>query len=228
MTTKSNNITQTTKSYECVLFDLDGTLLDTADDLGGALNIVLAKHGFNAVPAKQYRLEASNGSAGLLKLGFGDKLAEYDFNVLKQTFLAEYEANIATHSRLYDGVEQCIQFLEANNISWGIVTNKPAYLTELLIEKISFLQKANVVVCGDTLPVAKPHPDPILHATQQLSMNTDATLYVGDALRDMQAGKAANMDTCAALWGYVSEDEVHSWPADYILSDISQLTTIVQ
>ncbi len=222
--------------FDSVLFDLDGTLLDTADDLGAALNQVLAKHGKTAVSADLYTPEASNGSKGLLKLGFGEQFIGYDFEVLKAQFLAQYLNNIAVHSQFFDDVADTLKYLNAQGIPWGVVTNKPAFLTDPLLKHFDLFTPAQTdsrsycrtIVSGDTVGVAKPNPAPMLHALKALDMPAETCLYVGDAKRDIEAGQNVNMKTAAALYGYIADgDDVNSWGADYHFDSLRELLELV-
>ncbi len=145
-----------------VLFDLDGTILDTADDLGAALNFVLTEYNLPTITSEAYRPIASDGAKGLLELGFGDKISDYDFATLRQMFLNYYENNIAHHTKLYDGITELINELNTKNIAWGIVTNKPEGLTLKLLPYFPELAQSQVMVGGDSLAERKPHPAPII------------------------------------------------------------------
>jgi 2-phosphoglycolate phosphatase len=207
-----------------VLFDLDGTLLDTAKDLGNALNQVLASCERPPIPFKQYRNIASDGAKGLLELGFGEKIKDYDFGLLRQQFLDYYEQNICVDTTLFVGVKNVIETLQEGNILWGIVTNKPAWLTELLLPHFRAFDKCPVVICGDTLAQRKPHPLPLIHAAQRLSLEPSACWYVGDAQRDIEAANAANMLSVLARYGYIeSHLPIASWNADLEISSAEML-----
>ncbi|MFT4926346.1 MAG: 2-phosphoglycolate phosphatase [Phenylobacterium sp.] len=221
-------------TFSSVLFDLDGTILDTADDLGAALNFVLAKHGKTAVSADCYTPEASNGSKGLLKLGFGEAFIGYDFEVLKAELLQYYCANIAVHTDFFAGVTDALNHLNQNNIPWGIVTNKPAFLTEPLLTHYPEFAHCRTVVSGDTLKVAKPSPEPLLYGLNEMDASfaqgcpASGCLYVGDALRDIEAGRNAGMKTAAALYGYIADgDDVDSWGADYHFDSLLELVELM-
>ena len=215
MSTVNNSAT----TIASVLFDLDGTLLDTADDLGAALNHVLTQHGKPVVAAKDYRPIASDGALGLLNLGFGEAITQYDYDDLRQQFLNYYQNNIAAHTCLYPGVAQLLLQLEAKNIPWGIVTNKPEGLTHLLLPHYDEFKYCAVMVAGDTLTKRKPEPEPLLHACQQINVDHKQCFYVGDALRDIQAGNSATMTTFVAKWGYIFADEnCQTWQADHIIA----------
>lgn len=206
------------KNVASVLFDLDGTLLDTADDLGAALNFVLSQHGKPQVAAQDYRPIASDGALGLLNLGFGEAIKQYDYDVLRKQFLDYYQENIAVHTCLYPGVSQLLLHLENNEIPWGIVTNKPEGLTKLLLPHYPEFKQCAVMVAGDTLTQRKPDPAPILFACKQINVDQQQCFYVGDALRDIQAGNSADMTTFVAKWGYILKGEdCKAWQADHII-----------
>jgi len=212
-----------------VLFDLDGTLLDTADDLGAALNHVLAHYNKPLVAAKDYRPIASDGALGLLNLGFGSDIKQYDYDVLRKQFLDYYQENIAEHTCLYPGVAELLQQLEADNIPWGIITNKPEGLTKLLLPHYPEFSNCAVMVGGDTLAKRKPDPEPILHACQQINVDHKQCFYVGDALRDIQAGNSALMKTFVANWGYILANEnCQTWQADHIINMPTDLLAFIQ
>ncbi len=220
--------------FSSVLFDLDGTLLKTADDLGAALNFVLRQHNKPTISTALYTPEASNGSKGLLQLGFGSSFEEYDFESLKAQFLTHYADNIACHTDYFDEVVKTLTFLNDNNIAWGIVTNKPEFLTTPLLKHFPLLENCLTVVSGDTVGVAKPNPKPMFHAFNEMKQgfakNTgrniipEQCLYVGDAQRDIEAGQNAGMKTVAALYGYIdSSDDVTTWGADFEIERFGDL-----
>ncbi|SEL10652.1 phosphoglycolate phosphatase [Colwellia chukchiensis] len=212
-----------------VLFDLDGTLLDTADDLGAALNHVLAQYQRPLVAAKDYRPIASDGALGLLNLGFGDAINQYDYQTLRQQFLNYYQHNIATHTRLYKGVTELLQHIESDNIPWGIITNKPEQLTQLLLPYYPELNNCAVMVGGDTLATRKPDPEPILYACSQLNVDPKQCFYIGDALRDIEAGNGAKMKTFVAKWGYIlAHENCQSWQADHIINAPTDLLAFIK
>lgn len=223
------NASNLTNHLAAVLFDLDGTLLDTADDLGAALNYVLEKYNKPAVAAKYYRPIASDGALGLLSLGFGEDIAQYDYESLRQQFLDYYEQNIADHTCLYPGVAELLQQLEDNNIPWGIITNKPEGLTKTLMPYYPEFANCAVMVGGDTLVKRKPDPEPILYACQKINVDSQHCFYVGDALRDIQAGNSALMKTFVANWGYILADEnCQAWQADHIINTPTDLLTFIK
>ena len=206
-----------TNNNNAVLFDLDGTLLDTANDLGAALNFVLKKHHLPTVAPQTFRPVASDGALGLLTLGFKEQLDDFNYDQLRKEFLYYYQQHIALHTRLYAGVDDLLVRLEQENIPWGIVTNKPEGLTRLLLPHFEALSSCKVLVGGDTLAKRKPDPTPVLFACRQMKRLATQCFYVGDALRDIQSGNAAKMTTIVAHWGYIkSTDNPQDWQADYI------------
>ncbi|MCF6434037.1 HAD-IA family hydrolase [Pseudoalteromonas sp. MMG022] len=209
---------------QAVIFDLDGTLLNTCDDLGAALNHTLESHGLPPVSKEIYSPAISNGVKALLEVGFKDTLIQHDEQRLRQSVLDYYAQNIAVHSHCFAGIAQLLNALSSRGIKVGIMTNKPTFLTMPLLECIDELKQIEVVVCGDTLDEAKPSPKPLLHAAQQLAVDPQHCFYVGDAARDIEAAKAANMRSVTALWGYVPSQEVAlSWNADLNLTNPESL-----
>jgi phosphoglycolate phosphatase len=199
-----------------VLFDLDGTLLDTANDLGEALNYVLRKYGLEDVARENYRPIASDGALGLLTLGFAEHLKDFDYDELRGEFLAYYQDNIAVHTCLYPEVSELLSTLNERDIPWGIVTNKPEGLTRLLLPNYPEFDKCLSLIGGDTLANRKPHPAPILKACEEIAVASERCLYVGDALRDIQAGNNASSTTVIAKWGYIlANEDCSSWGADH-------------
>ncbi|WP_076923975.1 HAD-IA family hydrolase [Pseudoalteromonas sp. EB27] len=202
--------------YDAFLFDLDGTLLDTADDLGAALNTVLINNKIEPVSSDVYRPAASNGAGALLEAGFKELWDTQPQSELIKQLVDEYAANIAKHTHCFSGVESLLIGLDQKKIKWGIMTNKPGFLTDPLVAAIPALKNASVVISGDTLAEAKPSPLPLLHCAKLMQVKPDRCLYIGDAQRDIQAGKAAGMHTATALWGYIpSKDEAIAWKANF-------------
>ncbi len=209
-------------TFEGVFFDLDGTLIDTAPDMGLALNLLLDDHGRPPLSMSTIRPHVSHGSAALVKLGFGIDESGSNFEMLKQAFLDIYQTNVAVESTLFKGMELILENLESAQIPWGIVTNKPGYLTQQLLTALELDYRATSVISGDSLSVRKPHPAPLFKACELASCSPEKCLYVGDAERDVEAAKAAGMISCAALYGYYTDDEnPTAWNADcYIDSPI--------
>ncbi|WP_281557239.1 HAD-IA family hydrolase [Thalassomonas sp. RHCl1] len=214
--------------YQGVLFDLDGTLLDTANDLGAALNHVLEQHDMPKVPPEAFRPVASDGAKGLLELGFGDALTELDYEQLRQQFLRYYRENIAKHTCFYQGIAPLLTALNEHDIPWGVVTNKPIALTQKLLPHYPLFAHCAVTVGGDSLAQRKPHPAPLLYASEQLALPPEQCVYVGDALRDIQAGNDAKMATIVAQWGYIADTGVcRSWQADLLAEDPAQILAFI-
>jgi N-acetyl-D-muramate 6-phosphate phosphatase len=197
-----------------VLFDLDGTLVDTAPDLGAALNVMLEKRGLATIDAREYRPQSSHGAQGLLRLGFQIEREHPDFSSLRAEFLAHYAANLTRNSPLFPGMAAVLDGLEARAIKWGVVTNKPTQYTDPLLSHLGLSQRAAFVVSGDTCAFPKPHPVSLLHACDIAKVAVENCLYVGDAERDVQAANAAGMPALVALYGYLSEtDRPQEWGA---------------
>lgn len=210
-----------------LLFDLDGTLADTAPDLAGAVNLLLIAKGLPPVPYETLRPVASAGARGLIGVAFNVAPAEAAYDALRDAFLANYEAQIALHTTLFDGVEELLGSLQEQGIQWGIVTNKPARFTDLLLPKIGLGHTA-CSISGDTTAHAKPHPEPLFEAARRLGLFPHQCWYVGDDLRDIEAGKAAGMTTIAAAWGYCGNTEPLSWQADMIMQTPNDLIRLLQ
>ena len=205
------------KKFTAVLFDLDGTLIDTAPDLAAALNHVLHLHNKPSLLLETIRPVASDGAAGLLKLGFNIFPGTKKFEELKICLLAYYEKNIAQKSCLFPGINNILDQCEEKNIPWGIVTNKPAYLTKKLLSALQLEKRTDCIVCGDTLAQKKPHPAPLLFAAEKLKHSIQHCCYIGDAPRDMASAKSAGMFAIAALYGYVNEADILSAQADSVI-----------
>lgn len=211
-------------ALDAVLFDLDGTLADTAPDLGAAVNRVRIDRGLEPMPLAILRPHASHGARGLLGAAFGVKPGDDEFAALNAVFLAHYEKALAVNTTLFAGVLDVIEAIEARALKWGIVTNKATRFTEPLVAALALSPRAGVVVCGDTTARAKPHPDPLVHAANALAVEPSRCVYVGDSERDVAAGIAAGMATLVAGYGYIADHESpRAWPADGYLDDIGEL-----
>lgn len=208
-----------------VLFDLDGTLIDSAPDLAGAANRLRADHGLPPLPLAQLRPMVGSGARGMVGVAFGVAPGDERFEPLRDAFLAHYEAGLLERTHPFDGVEAMLSALEAAGIPWGIVTNKATRFTTPIVAGLGLARRAAVVVCGDTTPHSKPHPEPLWHAARAMGLAPEGVVYVGDDLRDAQAAKAAGMAMVAATWGYLGVGEsVHTWGADVLLDAPNQLT----
>ena len=207
-----------------VLFDLDGTLIDSAPDLAGAANRLRADHGLPPLPLEQLRPMVGSGARGMVGVAFGVAPGEPEFEPLRDAFLAHYEAGLLENTHPFDGVDAMLSALEAAGVPWGIVTNKATRFTVPIVAGLGLAQRAAVLVCGDTTPHSKPHPEPLWHAARAMGLDPAGVVYVGDDLRDAQAARAAGMAMVAATWGYIGTgDPVHSWGADALVDAPSQL-----
>jgi phosphoglycolate phosphatase len=195
-----------------VLLDLDGTLLDTAPDLARALNTLRGEQQLAPLAFATIRPHVSNGSNAVVKLGFPDADTA-QFDALRARFLQLYRERLVVDTRLFPGFEQVLLQLEAHRIPWGVITNKPSWLTEPLLQQLGLYQRAACVLSGDSLPLCKPDPLPLLSAARTLGIEPARCLYLGDALRDMQAAHAAGMVALGASFGYIgAHDDIASWP----------------
>ena len=199
---------------QAVLFDLDGTLVDTAPDLGYALNLQRAQHGLPFLPDATIRPYASHGSRGLLEIGFGLLPEHPTFAQMRDEYLAFYTQVMTRQPVLFAGMEEALQAIEARGLRWGIVTNKPRRFTQPIVQAMGLDLRAAAVISGDDAPLPKPSPQTLLMACEQMAISPDQVLYIGDAERDVQAGKAAGMTTLVALFGYLgAEDTPETWGA---------------
>lgn len=219
----------TAENKICVLFDLDGTLADTAPDLAFALNETLKHFGRQALPYEAIRPVVSHGGVALIRLGFGIDTDNPDFEAYRQFLLDVYQNNICKHTRLFDGMDEVLNYLETSNIPWGIVTNKPSWLTDPLMDAMQLTQRAACIVSGDTCEQKKPHPMPIHHACEQAGVIASDCYYVGDAARDIEAGRTAGCTTITALFGYIDEnDNPAHWHADHMIETPLDVIALLQ
>ena len=210
-----------------VLFDLDGTLVDTAPDMVRTLQSLQREHSRTPVAYELGRSYVSNGVLGLLRVGFPDAADDLR-EELRLDFLRRYASGICEHSVVFAGLDALLDELEAADIPWGVVTNKPAYLTDRLLEALQLGQRAVCAVSGDTLAERKPHPAPLLHACEIAAVEPAASIYIGDAARDIEAGRAAGMGTIAAGYGYIVDgDDPAAWGADSVAVDTQELAHLV-
>jgi 2-phosphoglycolate phosphatase len=194
-------------AINAVLFDLDGTLVDTAPDLGAALNAMRHRRGLGPIPEHECRPQSSHGSQGLIRIGFEVDQQHPDFPALREEFLEHYAANLTRNSPLFPGMADVLVALDVQSIKWGVVTNKPARYTLPLLAHLGLVERAAFIVSGDTCAHAKPHPAPLLHACQIANVQVQDCLYIGDAERDVQAANAAGMPALVALYGYLGRDD---------------------
>ena len=202
-----------------VLFDLDGTLADTAPDLAYALNSLLREQEREPLPYETIRPVVSYGATALVKLGFGLSPGEPVFAALRDRLLSLYQQHLARETRLFDGMPELLMEIEGLGMNWGVVTNKPAFLTQPLMMALGLAERAACIVSGDTTANKKPHPGPLLHACRLAGSEAVQCLYVGDAERDIRAGREAGMATLVAMFGYIgAADNPETWGADALIN----------
>src|SRR5450830_104436 len=206
----------TTPAPRAILFDLDGTLADTAPDLAAAVNYLRTQRGLEPTPYAILRPTASAGARGMIGAAFGLQPADEGFEELRLQWFERYQSAMAVESTLFDGVVELLDGIRAAGLDWGVVTNKPSRFTDPLIPQIG-LAHAGCIVSGDTTGFSKPHPAPLLEGARRLDVAPEHCWYVGDDLRDIEAGRAAGMVTVACAWGYCGELEPAHWGADYLL-----------
>ncbi len=203
------------RTIETVFFDLDGTLADTAPDLATALNQVLVEQNRSPLPIDDIRPTVSLGGNAMICHAFGIDEEDPLFASLRERFLTIYHGGIADETRLFPGMEDVLDSIEADGFCWGVITNKSAWLTEPLMEELDLILRAGCIVSGDSTEQRKPHPAPMLHACELVGCDPSHTLYIGDAQRDIEAGQRAGMHTLVAMYGYIAADEdPASWGAD--------------
>ena len=207
-----------------VLFDLDGTLVDSAPDLAAAANRLRADHGLPPLPLADLRPLVGSGARGMVGVAFGVKPGDSRFEELRDGFLAHYERGLLDTTRPFAAVEPLLAELESGGLPWGIVTNKVTRYTSPLVAGLGLDRRAAVVVCGDTTPHAKPHPAPLLYAAVAMGLEPDEVVYVGDDQRDAQAARAAGMAMVVATWGYLGLGEpVEQWGGDLLAQEPGDL-----
>ena len=206
-------------NIDAVLFDLDGTLIDSAPDLGAAADQMRVKRGLASLPLRDYRPMAGAGARGMIGVAFGHVPDDDNFEALKEEFLRIYESRLTVLTYAFDGVAELIAGIAVRGLKWGVVTNKSARFTLPLTKAMPLFSTAQTIVSGDTTPHAKPHPAPLLEAARQLGVSPDRCLYVGDDERDIVAGRAAGMPTVAAAYGYLGASaDTKAWKADATIS----------
>jgi N-acetyl-D-muramate 6-phosphate phosphatase len=207
---------QLQNQVRAVLFDLDGTLVDSAPDLAAAANQLRVKRGLEALPLASYRHMVGAGARGMLGIAFGMTPENAEFNALKEAFFANYERCLTQSTQAFAGVPELLATLQASGLKWGVVTNKATRFTQPLTAGMTLFANAGCIVSGDTTPHAKPHPAPLLHAAELLKLAPAQCLYVGDDERDIQAGRAAGMSTVAVSYGYLgAHSSTAAWGADF-------------
>ena len=216
------------ENVQAVLFDLDGTLIDSAPDLGAAVDKMRVARGMTSLPLSYYRPMAGAGARGMIGLAFGWTPDHPDYEQLKEEFFVNYESCMTERTFAFEGVAQLIQSLVNLNMPWGVVTNKSKRFTEPLTQAMPLFSSAAVVISGDTTPHAKPHPAPLLEAAKRLGIEPAACVYVGDDERDIVAGHAALMKTVAATYGYLGvQSDVKRWQAHAQIETPAQLLDLL-
>jgi 2-phosphoglycolate phosphatase len=207
-----------------VLFDLDGTLIDSAPDLAGTGNDMRAARGLPLLPYEALRPLVGTGARGMVRASLGVESDSPDFPALRDEFLSRYEQRMTQLTQVFPAVAALLLQLEAHAVPWGIMTNKNTRFAAPLVQALGLSVRAATLVCGDTTPHAKPHPEPLLEAARRMGVAPTECVYVGDDLRDVQAGRAAGMRTVAAAWGYLGDGEpIEQWGADFVIESPDQL-----
>ncbi len=212
------------RKISCVLFDLDGTLVDTAPDLIACLNDALTQHGFSTVATKFVKPQVSFGAMAMINVSLALDVSEETRAAILMTMLNQYENNIAQHSQFFDGMVAVLEFIEAQNMSWGIVTNKRERFALPLVRAFNLQHRAACVICGDTTPNPKPHPAPLFAACEKIGVSARECVYIGDAVHDITAGNRAEMQTLAATYGYLQlTDTPETWGANALIDSPQHL-----
>lgn len=212
-----------------VLFDLDGTLIDTAPDFIRCLNMLRQQHKLEALPAEHIRRSVSNGARAMIRVGFGLEPEHPDYLEKHTAFLDLYEAGVAIETTLFEGMDELLLDLESRSIPWGIVTNKPARFAIPLIEALGLAERCATLICPDHVTERKPHPEPLFLACREIGAEPKQAIYVGDHERDIEAGRNAGMRTIAVRYGYIEQPEsVDLWQADIIVDTVSDLAKLLQ
>ncbi len=216
------------QNIQAVLFDLDGTLIDSAPDLGAAVDKMRVDRGMSSMPLAHYRHMAGAGARGMISLAFGYTPDHPDYEAMKEEFFRNYESCMTERTFAFEGVAQMIAALVAAKLPWGVVTNKSKRFAEPLTQAMPLFKSSAVLICGDTTPHAKPHPEPLLEAARRLGLDPSACIYVGDDERDIVAGHAAHMKTVAATYGYLgAQGDVEKWQADAQIQSPSELASLI-
>lgn len=216
-------------ALEAVLFDLDGSLVDTAPDFYRICNEMLIEEGYPSVRPEKLRLSVSNGGRAVIRASFAIEDDHPDFERLLTTMLSRYEANPAQNSHLFATFDHLLAWLESQSIPWGVVTNKPARFTYPLMQQLSLTERCAVIICPDDVKHSKPDPEGLILACQRIGCNPKHALYVGDHRRDIDAGKAAGMTTIAVTFGYLQPDDYpENWESDYIIEQPADLIHLLK
>jgi N-acetyl-D-muramate 6-phosphate phosphatase len=209
---------------DVVLFDFDGTLVDSAPDMAGATNEMRAHAGMDAVPYALLRRMVGSGARGMLGAAFGIKPSDEQFATLRADFLMRYERRMLNTTQVFAGMHEVLERLHLGSLRWGVVTNKATHLAAPMLDGLGLASRCATLVAGDTTPFTKPHPAPLLEAARRLGVAPQRCVYVGDDVRDVRAGQAAGMRTLAAAWGYLGDAEpIETWCADAILASPDKL-----
>ena len=213
---------------QAVLFDLDGTLIDSAPDLGGAANDMRAARDMPVLPLADYRAHCGTGARGMLAVAFGITPDHLDFSEMREEFFSRYERRMTSNTVVFDGVPAMLDRLAQRGMPWGIVTNKSKRFTGKLLEGIDALAASSTAISGDTTAHAKPHPEPLFEACRRMGVDPGRCVYVGDDERDIVAGIAAGMGTVAASWGYLGHAaEIDRWGADAVVNSPADLLNLL-
>ena len=213
---------------DAILFDLDGTFVDTSKDMCHVLNVILMENNLEEVNSEDLKYHISKGATGIIEFGCKNNVDKIKKNQLKEKFLNLYESHVCVHSHLIEGMSEVIENFEINKIAWGIVTNKHARFANTILDKLGYLKKLDCLITGDMVQQSKPSPDSLILAKTKLNKDFQNIIYVGDDRRDILAGKEAGMITVAADFGFVfNKSIIPSWEADYIINEPSQLLEII-
>ena len=216
------------RKIRAVMFDLDGTLLDTAPDFVAVVNQLLVENKYEELAEEVIRACVSNGSKALVKLAFQIEESHEQFNQLRERLLELYTQHIAIFTKPFPGIEQLLEKLASHNITWGIATNKPAAYTIPLMEALDMQPPPAIVICPDHVQDSKPHPESLFMAAKEFGCAPEEIIYIGDHLRDIQCGQRAGSITIAAAYGYVGNEDIDAWQADYRVEHANEIWPIVQ
>lgn len=216
-------------SLQAVLFDLDGTLLDTAPDFIVVVNTLRQRHGKPPLDHQTIRDTVSNGARALVTLAFQLREGDEQFDTIRQQLLDLYEGHLAVHTRLFPGLDKLLDWLDQQQLPWGVVTNKPRRYAEPILQQLALAERCSVLVCPDDVRRTKPDPEPLLLACKKLRCFAENAIYLGDHRRDIEAGINAGMKTLAARYGYIDAgDAVEQWRADYIVDNAVDIQPLLQ
>lgn len=213
---------------QAIFFDLDGTLIDSAPDLGAAADKLRTDRSLPSIAYERYRPMAGAGARGMLQIAFEMKPDHADYEAYREEFYVNYENCLTQRTFAFDGIESLLAAIKSKSLPWGIVTNKSKRFTNPLIEQMPLLHGAAAVISGDSTPHTKPHPEPVLAAARIAGIDPAKCWYVGDDKRDIESGRAAGMATIAANWGYMGEHDVSTWGADVVLDQPAQLLEMLR